>query len=227
MFVLKRGCAAEKPKMSQRKGENKVGIGSKWLVSFVSSDTCSWVEAPTNLWSTIAWNGVGLSLSLSLSFFLCLRLSVGLSVSVCMSVCVCLSACLCLCLSVGLCLSVSLCLFLSFSVSACMSVSVCLSVCLLFPKGSYSTKPWHIFYHSRSRFALCLAWRPKKKKKKKKIGFGSSEVLTLPADSQRSESFFPPYFPGLGFMVFQTYTECTTIDCFLLALFVSLHFKLH
>ena len=72
------------------------------------------------------------SLSLSLSVFLCLSDSVSMSLCHCfcltfsVSVSLCLCDCLCLCVTVSLCLFVCLCLYLSVSVSVCLSV--CLSV---------------------------------------------------------------------------------------------------
>ena len=111
--------------------------------------------------------------------------------------------CVCLCLS----LSVSVSFFLSLSTPVCRSVSVCMSVCLCLPVClSLSVcRSLSLCLSLSLSFFFCLCL---------------SVCLCLP--------FFPPYFPGLiGFMVFQTYTECTTNDCFLLAVFVSLHFKLH
>ena len=79
---------------------------------------------------------VCLSLCLSVSVLVSLRLPVGIGVSVCLplSVSVCMSSSMCVCISVYVCLSASMSVCMSASICVCLSVyltvSVCMSVCI-------------------------------------------------------------------------------------------------
>ena len=98
-------------------------VACEWDVLFIRVPPCHMPDKHTNL-LTATETLLSVTVSLSVSLYLCPCVSLCVSISLCVSLCVCISLSLCVsvCLYISVCVSVWQCLYISVLVCLCVSL---------------------------------------------------------------------------------------------------------